>query len=57
MRPAAMRSASAIATVIASRRKSFATNARSMSEARSSAADGVPAAREYPRRATEPRAR
>ena len=52
-----MSNASAIATVMASLRKSFATKARSMSDARSSEADGAPAAREYPTRVTEPRAR
>jgi len=57
MRPAAMRSVSAIATVTPSRRKSFATNVRSMSDARSSAAEGAPAAREYPTRVADPRAR
>ena len=52
-----MSSTIAIAMVSPSRRKSLATFARSTSDSRSSAADGAPAAREYPTRGTDPRAR
>src|SRR5439155_3125995 len=47
-RPAAMRSASAITTTIAMRRKSLVTYPRSQAAARSRPCDGAPTAREVP---------
>ncbi len=49
-RPAAIRSASAITTTTAMRRKSFVTYPRSHAAARSRAAEGAPTAREVPLR-------
>lgn len=52
-----MSSTIATATVTPRRRKSLTMKPRSSTDARSSVADGAPAARAYPLRETLPRAR